>query len=143
MKLSTRTRYGVRALLELAENYGKGPLLMKTISERQEISKNYLENIFVPLRLCGLIKTVRGPGGGYILGRPPEEIRLNEVFNCLEGDSVIVECSLEEGGCKRFNECRTRYLWDEIGLAIESILAKYSLADLIVPSSPENPYTPG
>lgn len=131
MKLSTRTRYGVRALLELAEKFGKGPVLMKTISENQQISKNYLENIFVPLRLRGLIKTVRGPGGGYILARPPKDIRLNEIFNCLEGNSGIVECSLYNGGCKRVNECRTRLLWNEIGQSIESILAGYSLADLL------------
>jgi Rrf2 family iron-sulfur cluster assembly transcriptional regulator len=122
--------------MELASNYNHGPILMKTISENQGISKNYLENIFIPLRLGGLIKTVRGPGGGYILARPPGEIHLNEIYNCLEGTTDIVDCTLAGKNCDKAATCRTKILWDEIGKTIENTLARYTLEDLIGCSFP-------
>ena len=92
MKLSTRTRYGVRAILELAENYGKGPLKLKAIAEHQEISVKYLEQLMAILKSTGIVRSVRGPNGGYVLAKSPNEIKVSDCFNCLEGPVITTEC---------------------------------------------------
>ena len=91
MKLSTRSRYGVRALLELAIDYDKGPLQIKTIADREKISNKYLEQLIAILKSAGLVTSIRGPKGGYVLSRPPAEIQLSEVFKVLEGPITIFD----------------------------------------------------
>ena len=131
MKLSTRTRYGIRSILELAENYGKGPVQLKKIAKDQEISIKYLEQLVAILKSAGIVNSVRGAKGGYMLAKPPKEIKLSECFNYLEGPIVTVECVEDDSYCSKTSECITREIWSEIQEAVMSILRSYTLQDLI------------
>ncbi len=131
MKLSTRTRYGVRAILELAGNQDKGPMQIKTIAHRQDISVKYLEQLMTILKSAGFIRSVRGAKGGYILAKPANQIKLSDVFNALEGPVTTVECLENESSCKRAADCVTRQVWAEVQRAIESVLQSMTLQDLV------------
>ena len=110
MKLSTKGRYGVKAMVDLAVRYGKEPVSIKTISERQNISEYYLEQLFSTLRKSGLIKSVRGAMGGYVLGKAPEEIRIYDILEVLEGPIEISHC-LDTESCDNIDCCATRLVW--------------------------------
>ncbi|MFH1151191.1 MAG: Rrf2 family transcriptional regulator [Actinomycetota bacterium] len=130
MKFSTRARYGMRAMLDIAL-YGDGGLvLLREIAERQDISKRYLEHMMTMLRNGGLVVAERGAGGGYRLARPAERIRLDEIFEALEGDIATVECVRDGSACERAESCVTRVLWTEVSDAIRSVLERRTLADL-------------
>jgi Rrf2 family protein len=132
MKLSTRTRYGVRAILELAENHGKGPLQIKIIAHRQDISAKYLEQLMAILKSAGLVRSIRGSKGGYLLAKGPNRIKLSDVFNALEGPSAItVECLENENYCARAADCVARQLWAEVEAAVENVLQSMTLQDLV------------
>ena len=131
MKLSTRTRYGMRAIIELAQHEGKRPLQLKVIAERQDISIKSLEQLMSMMRSSGLLRSVRGAKGGYILARPPEQIKLNEVFRCLEGPVTTAECTENGDYCERSADCVAREVWMEVEEAIQKILSSISLADLV------------
>jgi len=131
MKLSTRTRYGMRALLELAMAHNAGPLQIKVIAERQNISNKYLEQLVAMLKTAGLVRSVRGPHGGYVLSRPPEEIKLSDVFRTLEGPILTVECVENENLCKSHADCATRKLWIQMNEAILGILENKTLQSLV------------
>lgn len=131
MKLSTRTRYGMRAMLELAEHYGKGPLQTNVIARQQDISIKYLEQLMTILKAAGLVKSVRGAKGGYILAKKPDEIKLNEVFYGLEGPVITVECLEDQSACTRIAECISRQLWLQVQQAITNVLQSMTLQDLI------------
>ncbi|MGA1979569.1 MAG: Rrf2 family transcriptional regulator [Sedimentisphaerales bacterium] len=131
MKLSTRTRYGMRAILELAGNQDKGPMQIKTIAQRQDISVKYLEQLMAILKSAGFVRSVRGAKGGYILAKPASQVKLSDVFNALEGPVTTVEC-LENGNyCARVADCVARQVWAEVQQAIESILQSLTLQDLV------------
>ena len=132
MKLSTRTRYGIRAMLELASHYGEGPLQTKVIAEKQEISVKYLEQLMATLRSANFIRSVRGSKGGYELTRPPSEINLSEAFVVLEGSSVVtVECLENDNYCARAADCIARQLWAEVQHAVMGVLESKTLGDLL------------
>ena len=132
MKLSTRTRYGIRAILEIAENYGKGPLQTKVIAERQEISVKYLEQLMALLKSARFIRSIRGSKGGYILAREPQEIKISDVFSALEGSSIItVECLGNDNFCARAADCTARQLWAEVQNAVMTVLESKTLQDLL------------
>jgi Rrf2 family cysteine metabolism transcriptional repressor len=131
MKLSTKTRYGMRAILELAEHYGQGPLQTNVIAQRQDISAKYLEQLMAILKAAGLIRSVRGARGGYVLARKPDEIKLSEVFYGLEGPVVTVECLEDRSVCTRIADCASRQLWAQVQEAITKILESMTLQDLI------------
>lgn len=131
MKLSTRTRYGVRAILELAENVGKGPLQLRVIASRQDISAKYLEQLMAILKSAGLIRSIRGAKGGYVLAKPADKIRLDEVFHCLEGTVTTAECVEDENYCQRAAGCAARIVWTQVHRAIEEVLEAVTLQDLI------------
>jgi len=131
VKLSTRTRYGIRAVLELAENYGKGPLQLKIIAQRQEISVKYLEQLMSALRSAGFVRSTRGSKGGYVLAKSPEQIKLGDVFHCLEGPVVTVECVENEGYCTRTNDCAARQIWAEVEKAVIGVLQSITLQNLV------------
>ena len=131
MKLSTRTRYGIRAILELSDNYQKGPLQLKTIAKRQDISVKYLEQIMAVLRAGDLIRSVRGPKGGYTLAKHPNQIKLSDVFDCLEGSVTTVECVDDENYCARSIDCLARQLWTQVNNAIRDVLQSVTLQDLV------------
>ena len=112
LRISTRGRYGLRAMLDIAKNSTEKPISILSIAERQEISDKYLEQIFPLLKNAGLIKSVRGPRGGYILGRNPEDITVGQVLRILEGSLSPVECvdDNSQDECARSYNCPTRYM---------------------------------
>lgn len=133
LKLSTKGRYGVKAMFELAVNYGQDPMSIKTISERQHISDYYLEQLFSGLRKAGLIKSIRGAQGGYILTRSPGEISIADILNVLEGPIEISECILdgEDTSCTRAHCCSTRLLWKKISDSVNNVIENTTLQDLV------------
>ena len=131
MKLSTRTRYGMRAILELANEYGKGPLQTRIIAERQDISVKYLEQLMAALKSAGLIRSQRGAHGGYMLARPPDNIRLSEVFDVFEGPVATVECVANDNYCTRAADCVARRVWCEVQRAIKNVLQGMTLKDVL------------
>lgn len=131
MKLSTRTRYGIRAMLELAENYGKKPLPLKDIARQQEISVKFLEQIMTVLRAAGLVKSVRGFKGGYSLAKDPNQIKISDCFDCLEGPVAIIDCIDNKNSCHRSPDCVARLLWSQIQASIRNILESTTLQDLV------------
>ncbi len=130
MKIPTKIRYGLRAMIELALNYGEGPLLAQAISERQDISKKYLESLLASLKSAGLITSVRGSKGGYELSRSPKEINPKEIFEALDGPLAITECSGDHDRCDRSGECVALELWDEITRQMHHVLVSIDLETL-------------
>jgi Rrf2 family cysteine metabolism transcriptional repressor len=131
VKLSTRTRYGIRAVLELAENYGNGPLQLKIIAQRQKISVKYLEQLMAVLRSAGFVRSIRGSKGGYLLAKAPEQIKLSDIFHCLEGSVVTIECVENENYCTRTNDCVARQIWAEVQKAVMGVLQSITLQNLV------------
>jgi len=131
MKLSTRTRYGIRAVIELAQHEGNRPLQLKAIAERQGISVKYLEQLMSLLRSSGFVRSIRGSKGGYVLARLPEQIRLSEVFRCLEGPVATAECTEDRDYCSRAADCAAREVWMQVEEAIQRVLGSITLADLV------------
>ncbi|MFC2069735.1 RrF2 family transcriptional regulator [Chloroflexota bacterium] len=131
MKLSTRGRYGTRALLELGFQQGDGLTLLKDIAEKQQISQRYLEHVIRPLVAGGILRSARGAGGGIALARPPEEIKMSEVIQLLEGSIAPVDCVNDKGLCERSDTCAARDIWCEIQNAVNKILESTSLQDLV------------
>jgi Rrf2 family protein len=136
MKLSTRTRYGMRAIIELAQHEGKRPLQLKIIAERQDISVKYLEQLMSLLRSAGFVRSVRGSKGGYVLARPADQIKLNEVFRCLEGPVTTAECTEDESYCERSSDCAARQVWIRVENAIQDVLGSIKLSDLVQQAKP-------
>lgn len=130
MKLSTKGRYGVKAMVELAIHYGGSPLSIKTISQRQGISEYYLEQLFSPLRKSKLINSIRGAQGGYILGREPKDIRISDIMYVLEGPIEIAEC-IEGVACDNVDCCATRLLWTKIKNSIDEVMEGITLQDIV------------
>ena len=131
MKLSTKCRYGIRAIIEIAENYGKGPVKRKTIVKNQNIPDSYLENILILLRNKGIISTIRGANGGYILNNAPQEVDLLEVVNALEGTLSPVICLENNSFCDKFEECSIVGVWKELRQIQEDFLHGISIQSLI------------
>ena len=131
MKLSTRTRYGIRAVLELAQNFGQGPLQLKTIAEQEDISVKYLEQLMTLLKIGGLVGSIRGAKGGYVLSRPPNQITLGDCFSALEGPVVTVKCVDDEDYCPKTQSCVTRQIWIEIQNSVMEAMQSKTLQDLI------------
>ena len=131
MKLSTKGRYGTRALLDVALHQGESPVQLKDIAERQQISLSYLEHLVAPLVAVGILRSVRGARGGVSLARPTEDIPLIDVVRALEGSMAPVECVDDPVKCSRAGSCVTRDLWVETKRAMESVLASTTLADLV------------
>ena len=131
MKLSTKGRYGTRALLELALHQGDGPVLLKDIAQRQQISLQYLEHLIAPLIAGGIILSTRGAKGGVLLAKPPEQVRLSEVIQLLEGSTAPVECVNNPEACDRSQFCVTRDVWGELKRAMDDVLESTTLQDLV------------
>jgi Rrf2 family transcriptional regulator, cysteine metabolism repressor len=132
VKFSTKTRYGTRALVDLAiHQQGNIPIPLKEIAERQEISLPYLEHIIAPLVSSGLISSVRGTRGGITLAKSARNITLKEVVNALEGSVNPVECIASPQSCHRSVNCATREIWDDVKKAIDSVLVSTTLQDLV------------
>ena len=132
MKLSTRSRYGLRAMLDLAERFGDGPLMMNSMARNQELSPKYLHALLITLKSAGLIRSFRGAKGGYTLTRPPSKIKVSEVIHRLEGSLSIVDCVQDKTLCKRSDLCVTREVWDDLSKAFENVLENLTLEDLVL-----------
>jgi len=131
MKLSTRGRYGTRALLELALHKGDDPMSLKDIACRQQISLSYLEQLVSPLVAGGIIRSTRGLRGGVSLVRDPSEIKLSEIIRALEGSIAPAECVDNPDICDRSPFCVTRDIWSEMKIAMSEVLESTTLQDLV------------
>lgn len=131
MKLSTKGRYAIRAMLDLAQHYGEGLTLLKDIARRQEISERYLEHLFLALKAAGLVASVRGAKGGFALTHPPADIKLIDIVRICEGQISIVECVTDPEYCTRSQRCATRDIWREVKEAMEGVLDSLTLQDLV------------
>lgn len=130
MKFSTKTRYGLRAVLEIAKN-GNKPLKRKEIAANQEVSDSYLENILIVLKSNRIIDTTRGVHGGYVLGRSPSQITVMEIVEALEGPLDLVECTFSPSSCRKSDFCITRCIWKELAESWREVLGKKTVADLL------------
>jgi Rrf2 family protein len=130
MKLSSRFRYGLRLLVDLARNYKKGPVLLKNIAECEKISKKYLEQIVILLRTAGIISATRGAKGGYYLIRDPKKIKMVDIYRILEGSFAPVECIDNPKSCTLIRRCPTRKLWSKLRSQIERAFENQTLADV-------------
>ncbi len=132
LKLSTKGQYGVRAMFELAKNYEQGPLTIKEIATRQGVSVSYLEQLLNRLRKSKLITSRKGPGGGYVINKKPDEISVGMILHSLEGPVTITQClDPSAKGCKRIDGCVARMLWKSLGEKIEDFLDTINLNDLV------------
>lgn len=131
MKLSTRSRYGTRALLDVAQRKNEEPVLLRDIAERQQFSLTYLEHLIAPLISGGLIKSTRGSKGGISLAKSPEEIKLIDIILLLEGSITPVECVENPGACARSEECKARIAWITLEKTIRETLGSMTLKDLM------------
>lgn len=136
MNVTTKGHYGLMAMAELAMHHGEGPVPLKAIAENQGLSEHYLEQLFAPLRRAGLVKSVRGAQGGYLLGREPGEISVGDVLRVLEGPLAPIDCALngtaleELEHCTNPYNCLVREVWVKLYQTIEQMVDGVSLADL-------------
>ena len=131
MKISTRGRYGTRLLLDLASQEGNGPIPLKDIARRQQVSLSYIEQLVTPLIAAGFIKSTRGARGGIRLAKSPQEINLSEVVSLLEGSISPVDCLDDPETCPRSDACATRDVWGEMKDAIDGVLKSVTILDLV------------
>ena len=130
MRLSTKAQYAVRAMVSL-NLYAEGaPVSMKDIAAREEISLSYLEQLFVKLRRGKIVRSVRGPGGGYVLARPAESIRVDQIIDSVEETLVPVSCMDQTGRCVCSDQCVTHSVWQGLGDRIRDFLASITLDEL-------------
>lgn len=131
MRFCTRARYGARAMLDLAIHYQGGPVAISEVARRQEIPKDYLENVMVPLRVSGLVRAERGSHGGYVLARAPAEITLGEIVRVLEGSLAPAPCLDAPASCSRFSACVLQTVYAKAQKAMTEVLEAATLADLV------------
>lgn len=133
MILSTKGRYGLKAMFELGLHYGRGPVPLKVIAEKQRIPENYLEQLIAILRKAGLVRSVRGAQGGYMLMKQPEHISVADVLLTLEGPLAPSECVLdsENSSCDNAERCITRTVWEKILNSIHDVIDTMTLQDMI------------
>ena len=131
MKISTKGRYGARAMVELAKGYRGSPIRAADIARSQGISLKYLEAILATLKAAGLVNSDRGRNGGYSLAKPPEEISMYAILSPLEDPINFVHCTGNEAGCDRVEQCVTRAVWVELKVATEKILKSHTLDTLV------------
>lgn len=130
MRLSTKAQYAVRALVSLNMNSDGTPVSIKEISKWEEISLSYLEQLFVKLRRGKIVRSIRGPGGGYVLARSAEDIRIDQIIDSVEESLVPVSCMATDGSCDCTNECVTQNVWQELGNRVRGFLSSITLEDL-------------
>lgn len=131
MQLSTRSRYGTRMMLDMAQHYNEGPIPIGDIARRQDISVKYLEQLIIPLKKANYIKSVRGPKGGHMLAKSPEEITVGEIVNLLEGGINLTDCIEKPDICNRSSHCLTRGIWQEATKAMYDKLNSITLSEMI------------
>jgi len=133
LKFSTKGEYGLRAMFDLAQHYGKGPTSLRSVAERQGISEHYLEQLIASLRKAGLVKSVRGAQGGYMLARSPGDIAVGDIIRVLEGPIAPKDCVSEEDSeevCVRAETCAARIVWEKVRDSVAEVLDSISLQDM-------------
>ena len=131
MRMSTKGRYGLRAMMDLAANQkDEVPVFLSDVAKRQEISEKYLEHIFTALRAAGLVRTVRGRKGGFLLSKPPREITAGAVITSLEGPCRLVDCVDKPNVCPRSATCASRDVWTLLGGKMDEFLSGFTLDQL-------------
>jgi Rrf2 family protein len=143
IKLSTKGRYGTRLILNLAQHYDDGneAVILKNISDEEEISIRYLEQIIIPLKINKLVKSIRGAGGGYTLARHPSKIKVTEILHALEGSCCLVDCVEDDDYCNRIPVCATYDIWTEASNLLKNYFGKLSIQDLMEISKKKNAKT--
>ncbi len=131
MKLSTRSRYGTRMMLDLAQHYDEGPVQIGNIAKRQDISIKYLEQLIIPLKKSDYIKSVRGPRGGHMLAKHPDDITVGEIVRILEGDISLSRCIENPEVCNRADTCLTREIWETATKAMYNELNAVTLSEMV------------
>ena len=133
IRLSTKGRYGTRLMVSLAQHYhnGKESIILKKISDEEDISIRYLEQIIIPLKISRLVKSIRGAGGGYILARHPSDIKLREILLALEGACCLVECVDDEDYCDKIKECAAYDIWKNASNLLKDYFENTTLEDLV------------
>ncbi|MDL2236581.1 Rrf2 family transcriptional regulator [Christensenellaceae bacterium OttesenSCG-928-K19] len=131
MKLSTKGKYGLRALVDLAVNSGEEAVSINSIAQRQDISEGYLEQLMAKLKKAGIVVSTRGARGGYTLAKPADEIWVGDVLRALEGSIEPVDCPGIEGACTDADSCVTKTLWKRINDGVNMIVDQMSLQSLI------------
>ena len=131
MKLSTRSRYGTRMMLDLAKHFGDGPVQISEISKRENLSVKYLEQLIIPLKKAGFIKSVRGPKGGHMLNRDADRITVGDIVRILEGGIDLCNCVENPESCERKEYCLTRNIWEEATKAMVDKLDSVTLSAII------------
>jgi len=132
MKLSTRGRYGLKAMYQLALHYGEGPIPLNSIAKKQGLSENYLEQLFSALRKEGLLCSIRGAQGGYMLAKHPKHITVGHILRTLEGNMAPVDCVVDDSKvCDKEDECATRFVYAQINESINNVIDSISLQDMI------------
>lgn len=140
MKISTKGRYALRLMMDIAANGGEKPVSIKEVAKRQDISDKYLEQIISVLNSAGFVRSIRGPQGGYVLKKEPEEYTAGMILRLTEGSLVPVACvEQEEPACERIENCATVELWRRLNRAICDVVDEVTLADLV--SWQKNPET--
>ncbi len=135
MKVSTKSRYGLAAMVDLAEQHGKGPVALRSVAARQQVSEHYLEQLMSSLRKAGFVRSIRGAQGGYVLARDPNTISVGDIVRAMEGPIAPVDCLLAERGednpyCEKTCDCIRRDIWQKMGDSINVTLDSISLTSL-------------
>ena len=131
MKLSTRGRYAARAMLDLALNYRQEPVVLSAIARRQQISEQYLEQLIGPLKVAGLVRSIRGANGGFILAKSPSLIKIGHIVRAVEGSTALVDCVDNPQACSRADDCLTRKVWVKATEAVDNVFDSITLQDLM------------
>ena len=133
MKISTKGRYGLRMMIDIAMNQNEGPVSVRDIARRQSLSDKYLEQIITQANKAGLLKSIRGAGGGYQLSRPAKDISVGEILRVLEGNLAPVSCVDQDDTCRcgRADRCVTMEVWQQIQAAVSGVVDHLTLADLV------------
>jgi Rrf2 family protein len=143
MKLTTRTRYGIRSVLDLARNANDKPVSVKDISRRQKISTRYLENIFHELTSAGILGSLKGKGGGFYLEKPLKDITILSIIEILDGELYILDCLLDESCCENAAGCYTRPTWSKLNNEIRKAFANVTMEEILNTINSKSPSPPG
>ena len=131
MRVSTKGRYGVRFMLDLSQHQEDGPVALRDIARRQAISEKYLWQVINPLKALGLVSSVRGAKGGFVLARPPAQITIRDIVSTLEGSTALVKCLDSPETCKRSGTCVAREMWEELEGKMSEAMGAITLQDMI------------
>lgn len=131
MRLSTKGRYGLRAVVDLAVNGQAEAVSISSIAMRQNLSESYLEQLIAKLRKAGIVNSVRGASGGYVLARRPDEITVGDILRALEGKLCVVECPDNQNDCDKYDTCVTKYVWKRINDSINNVVDTMTLEEVI------------